>query len=132
MNYADTPAALIRGGGLAGPAPVAGDMSQAERLEARRLFRETHADAIVICEELRDRGWTGAWITIGQPLIPAELRPLYAARQAAEARQGVYAPGGGDAVFTEMQAEARARYDAAQARLEAMNGHVALPPGVPR
>ena len=58
-------------------------------------------------ERLAAEGWTGAWLDFPElGLPPAELRPLYAGRQAATARTGTATPGAGaDAAWRQMVAE---------------------------
>jgi hypothetical protein len=98
-------------------------------MEAKRSFREAWESNIAIGEALRDRGWTGEWITIDGPLVPKELAPLNVSVHASQARQGGYGPGRDpDPVYSEFLAEGQERMRQAQAALDRLN----LPPGYPR
>lgn len=89
-DWSQTPGGLLRNRGLV-TAPDAAAKAAAllspDRLEARRLFRESHAGVLEIQEALAERGWTGCWVDMPTAGLPdPSLAPLYAGARAAQAR----------------------------------------------
>ena len=133
IRWAETPAGMLANGGWR-PEDRAVEWAakEADRVQARAEF-----DAAVAADPqwsasrrlqqaLADRGWTGQVVNIG-PSIPLELQPLHTARLASQQRQAMFYDGGHGwqpmehEFAAEIQAEGRARTEAAQAAMDRLN-----------
>ena len=140
VSWSDTPAGALANGGWT-PEDRAVELAarQAERARDRaefeaRLAADPEWSAVRSLQEaLRDRGWTGNIIEIGHT-GPPELQPLFAARQAAQARTGTWGPGANGSmqptndVAAAIEQAGRERYEAAKLRQRVANQ--GLPPGL--
>jgi hypothetical protein len=137
----DTPAGLIRNQGWYADDVAlakAREFNSVERRAARMAFDAAWGDPgnwgtdtegrpvnpRAIQEELAARGWTGAWIDVPNTIPPA-LRPLHAQSELSKTRQATNAAGRKDAEWQRLEAELRARYEAARARMDARLGPLA-------
>lgn len=118
VSWAQTPAALIRNRGLVVDVERARALLDDERRSARAEFDQAwrHDLAMIMQRQLAERGWTGAWVTVGDTIAP-ELQPLYAGASLAQTRSGIDAPGRRDPLVVEHDRIVRERLDAAEARL---------------
>jgi hypothetical protein len=140
-TWNDTPAGLIRNRGWFADdwaMDKAREFNSPERRAAREAFDAAWGDpgrwgvdgegrlvnARSVQEELAARGWQGAWVEVGHT-IPPQLQPLYAARDLDRTRQATVAAGRPDAEWQRLQAEGKARYDAARAQQDASLGPLA-------
>lgn len=118
-SWTQTAAGMIRRGGVIPETATverAQDITAQDRLTAKRAFDDAWGPVITVQQALRDAGWSGAWIHVGDTIAP-ELRPLHAGAALNGVQSGIDAPGHRDPLVLEHDRIVRERLDAAEARL---------------